>query len=473
MLNLRALRLFTLLLVAGPWLTLAGCGGNAPQDKQPRPPAEVAVALPVVSPIVEWDPYTGRLEAIESVEVRARVDGYLVGHYFEEGQTIEAGALLFLIDPRPYDAALAEAEAALLQAQAAAVEAKSGVTQQTAQRGQVAARLDLAQRRVKRSQPLVPSGAITQDDFDILQSEQRQSQADLKAADATIESAKASFQAALAAIESAKAQRETARLNLEYTRITAPISGRISRRYASKGNLISGGSLGSTLLTTIVSLNPIHCYFDANERALLKYTRLSNKGERESSREAKNPVRMSLVDEQGFPHHGHMDFVDNRVDQQTGTIRGRAIFPNDDLVLSPGMFARVRIPASGKYDALLIPDAAIGSDQADQFVFVVGKENRVTRRVVQLGPMAKGMRIVHSGLEPTERIVVGGLQRVSEGEQITPVEQTLEASDQAGEGLPNEYKPVPREEWLTPGPLKLPPARPADQPAAAGAGGRQ
>lgn len=428
---------------------LVGCQ-QEPQGAAgpPQGPPEVTVATPLVETIVEWDPYTGRLEPIESVEVRARVSGYLEGHYFDEGQMVEAGQLLFIIDPRPYQAAVAEAEAAVAQSQAAVIESRSGVDQRVAERAQVAARLDLAERRVVRSRPLVPSGAISQDDYDILQSERRQAVADLKAADAAIESARAALDAAQAAVASAEAALETARLDLSYTRITAPIAGRISNRYATKGNMISGGTLGSTPLTTIVSLDPIHCYFDANERALLKYTRLARSGTRESSREAKNPVYMSLVDEQGFPHRGHMDFVDNRMDDQTGTIRGRAIFPNPELTLSPGMFAKVRIPGNGQVEALLIPDEAIGSDQANQFVYVVDAEKKIERRVVELGPIAKGLRMVREGLQAGEYIVVSGLQRVREGLAVEPVVKSLELGED--DGLPDEFQPVPKEEWLTP-----------------------
>ena len=445
-------------------LAALGCGGGPPAGGPPQGPAEVTVAKPLVSPIVEWDPYTGRLEAIESVDVRARVSGYLLDHFFEEGHTVEAGDLLFLIDPRPFEAALAEAKARRLQAEADLIEARALATQVTAQRGQVAARLELAERRLARSERLVPSGAISQDDFDIQKSERKQAAADLEAADAGIESANARAAAAEAAVATADANYQTAELDLSYTRVTAPVAGRISRRLATKGNLISGGSLGSTLLTTIVSLDPIHCYFDANERALLKYTRLDRSGERLSSRDAKNPVYMALIDEEGFPHRGHMDFVDNRVDQDTGTMRGRAIFANSELILSPGMFAKVRIPGSGRYDALLIPDEAVGSDQALQFVYTVDDEERVHRQPVELGPIAKGLRVVRSGLEPTHRIVVSGLQRVREGQQVKPIEKQLTADEQPTD-LPNDFEPVPKEQWLTPPPTRELPTAVAVPPA--------
>ncbi|TWT37440.1 Efflux pump periplasmic linker BepF [Posidoniimonas corsicana] len=424
-----------------------GCTAAPSAQREPPPPPEVEVAQPVVMQLVDWDPYIGRLEAVESVEVRANVSGYLIEHYFDEGQTVQQGDPLFLIDPRPYQAQLTEAQAGLNQAQADAAEAQAAVLQSEAQRGQVQARLDLAESRLRRAEPLVPSGAITADDYDIMLSERKRADADLKAADATIESAKARAVAADASVTSAEAAVETAQLNLDYTKITAPISGRISRREATTGNLITGGIPGSTLLTTIVSLDPIHCYFDANERALLKYTRLAQSGQRGSSRDVKNPAYLSLVDEEGFPHKGHMDFVDNRLDENTGTMRGRAIFRNADLLLAPGMFAEVRIPGSGQYEAILIPDAAVGFDQAEQFVFVVGEDNVAERRVVSIGPMSHGLRVVHEGLSKDDAVVVNGVQLVRSGAPVTPSAATVVAD--SGDGLPTSYQPVPREEWLT------------------------
>lgn len=428
----------------------SGCGDSPDQGGGGGPlgPTEVAVAKPLVMPIVEWDAYIGRLDAIESVDVMSRVSGYLLSHHFDEGQIVSEGDLLFVIDPRPFEAVYREQETAVAEAKAKANEAAAKVNQWIATRDQAEARLDLARQRVNRIRPLVPTGTITQDELDIQESEVRQAEADVAADASAIESARAQQAAAEAAVESAEAKLQTARLEYSYTRIRSPITGRIGRRVVTKGNYVTGG-LGGTVLTNIVSLNPIHCYFDANERELLKYTRLAESGKRESSRQAKNPVYMALVDETGFPHQGHMDFVDNRVDQSTGTMRGRAIFPNDDMVLTPGMFGNVRIPGSGRYDAVLIPDSAVAVDQAEQFVYVVGDDGKVRRAVVKLGPMARGLRIVRSGLEPSDTIVVSGVQRImAEGVTVKPVEQTIEAGPE-GE-LPNNFQPVPKEEWLTP-----------------------
>jgi multidrug efflux system membrane fusion protein len=211
----------------------------------------------------------------------------------------------------------------------------------------------------------------------------------------------------------------------------------VSDRRVTEGNLVSGGSIGSTLLTTIVSLDPIHCNFDADERALLKYTRLAKSGDRESSREAKNPVYAALADETNFPHRGVMDFVDNTVDRATGSIRGRAIFPNSTDVLTPGMFVRLRIPGSGKRSSVLVPDSALAADQSSQIVYVVGEGNKLEARKVEIGPLAHGLRIVRSGLTGNELIVIRGLQRAKPGVEVTTsTEELVEVED----GLPDDYE---------------------------------
>jgi RND family efflux transporter MFP subunit len=235
---------------------------------------------------------------------------------------------------------------------------------------------------------------------------------------------------------------------LEYTRVIAPIAGRVSHRDATEGNLISGGTSQSTLLTTIVSLDPIHVYFDADEQAFLKYTRLAMEGKRQSSREVKNPVYIALADEKkGYPHKGHMDFVDNRLDPNTGTMRGRAIFRNADLSLTPGLFARLRLPGSAPYEAVLAPDSAIGSDQSVKYVLIVDAENKVRRQQVEIGPMSHGLRVVRSGLNGSERIVLRGLQRVRPGIQVTPIVEPIKSK--GDNGLPDSYMPVPKEEWIS------------------------
>jgi RND family efflux transporter MFP subunit len=211
------------------------------------------------------------------------------------------------------------------------------------------------------------------------------------------------------------------RLNVEFTQVKAPISGRISRQLVTEGNLITGGTGDATLLTTIVSLDPIYGYFEMDERAYLQYTRLWRNG----SREGKTPVSLGLANEQGFPHQGYLDFIDNRLDPDTGTMTGRAIFPNPDLVLIPGLFARTRLPGSDRYEALLVPDEAIGSDQTQRFAFVVNDQNTVEYRTVDVGPMIDGLRVIRDGLQPEDRVIVNGMQRVRPGVRVTPQQQEI------------------------------------------------
>jgi RND family efflux transporter MFP subunit len=372
-----------LLCVLAGWCVLL----NACQQQQaappPPPPPKVTVSQPVVRDVVEWDEYTGRLEAVESVEVRARVSGYLQVVNFTDGGIVKKGALLFVIDPRPYQAELNRTKATLEQA---------------------IARHERTQKDYTRAQQLVKSRAISEEEVDTRAADQRE--------------ARESVQAARAAVEAA-------RLNVEFTEVRAPISGRISRHLVSEGNLINGGTAESTLLTSIVSLDPIYCYFEADERSYLKYVRLSRTGERPSSRDVKNPVYLAVANETGFPHQGYIDFVDNRLDPNTGTMTGRAVLPNPDLMLTPGLFARVRIPGSGKYNAMLLPDEAIGTDQTQRFAFVVDDQNTVEYRKVELGPIIDGLRVIRDGLKPEDWVIVNGVQRVRPGAKVDPERQTI------------------------------------------------
>ncbi|MCI0453548.1 MAG: efflux RND transporter periplasmic adaptor subunit [Candidatus Dadabacteria bacterium] len=337
--------------------------------------------------LIEWDEYTGRLEAVESVEVRARVSGYLQSINFKEGAIVKKGNLLFVIDPRPYKAELDRAEAELKVAKA---------------------RLELAKNDLARAKKLLTVRAISEEEADTRS-------ANVNVAQATLEQAKASV--------------EAARLNVEFTQVTAPITGRISRELVTEGNLINGGT-GGTLLTTIVSLDPIYCYAEADEQAFLKYIRLAREGTRLSSREVQNPAYLALADEEGFPHKGYIDFVNNRLDPDTGTITGRAIFPNPDLTLTPGLFARIRIPGSGKYNAILLPDEAIGSDQSQRFVMIVNKENTTEYRKVELGPIVNGLRIIREGLKPEDWVIVKGVQRVMPGVKVDPQKEKITPKDE-------------------------------------------
>jgi multidrug efflux system membrane fusion protein len=340
------------------------------------------VSQAVAREVVEWDEYTGRLEAVQSVDIRARVSGYLQSVHFTDGTMVKKGALLFVIDPRPYQAELNRTRASLEQA---------------------IARHERTQKDLARAQQLVKSRAVSEEEVDSRAADQRE---------------------AREAVQAARAEVDIARLNVEFTEVRAPISGRIGRHLVTQGNLINGGTAESTLLATIVSLEPIYCYFEADERSYLKYVRLSRTGERPSSREVRNPAALALANETGFPHQGYIDFVDNRLDPNTGTMTGRAVFPNPDLLLTPGLFARVRIPGSGKYTALLLPDEAIGTDQTQRFAYVVNGQDTVEYRRVELGPLIDGLRVVRSGLQPEDWVIVNGVQRVRPGARVDPERQT-------------------------------------------------
>ncbi|MEO1496344.1 MAG: efflux RND transporter periplasmic adaptor subunit [Planctomycetota bacterium] len=436
-------------LAAACWalVALGGCQGPSgpPGGGGGRPVPQVTVATPLTEPALDWDAYTGRLAAIEEVAVQARVSGYLISHHFQEGQLVGAGDLLFVIDPRPYEATLAQATAAADEARSGRAQADAQVREAEAKKQQVIAQLELAEAQLRRARPLVSNGAISEDEYDVLVSSVRQSQADQFAAEAAIESARAAVAAAEASIATAAAAVEAAELDLGYCRITSPIDGRIGRREVTAGNLISGG-LGAETLTTIVSIDPIHANLDANEQALMKYIRLDRQGKRQNSRDAKTPVRMALVDEQGFPHSGYIDFVDNQVDRSTGTIRARAIFPNTDQILTPGLFVRIRIPGGAPYQAVLIPDSAIGTDQTTKFVYVVDDSGAAQRQAITPGRMFRGLRTVREGLDGTEAVVIGGIQRCRPGAKVDASEGAIELGPE--DGLPTEYEPVPPDQWL-------------------------
>src|SRR5438552_10804 len=354
-------------------LILTGCGKRAATTAPPPP--VVSVVQPIAREVIEWDEYIGRLESPESVELRARVSGYLDKVHFKEGKEVKKGDVLFTIDPRPYQAEYDRAEA---------------------EHQRAASQADLARNDAERAKRLIATKAISEEDFDTKTKV---------------------YDSAVAAVKSAKAALDSAKLNLEFTEVHAPINGRISRALVTEGNLVSGGvsGAGATLLTTLVSLDPLYLYGDADERAILKYLQLRREGKRVSARDELIPAEMGLADEIGFPHKGHMDFVDNRVDPNTGTMRARGVFPNTDHGLSPGFFARIRIPGSGKYPALLLPDRAFGSDQAQKFVYVVNAEKKVEFRPVKIGPIVDGLRVVKAGLKSGEQVIIEGLLRVRPG----------------------------------------------------------
>jgi RND family efflux transporter MFP subunit len=377
------MRLFHCLLpyaLSGLLLLMAACAQQQP-TAAPPPPPKVTVSQPINREVVEWEEYTGRLEAVESVEVRARVNGYLQSIHFKNGATVKQGDLLFVIDPRPYQAELERAKADLALANA---------------------KLERMNKDLARAQMLVRSRAVSEEEVDTRVSDQRQAQE---------------------TVQAARAMVNAAQLNVEFTQVRAPISGRIGRNLVSVGNLINGGTTQSTLLTTIVSLDPIYCYFEADERSYLKGIRQLRNGDRMNGRAGKQAVYVALADEENFPHQGSIDFLDNRLDQNTGTITARAVLPNPDLLLAPGLFARVRLSAGDKYKALMLPPEAVGSDLSQQFVFVVDDQNLVQSRKVTPGPLIDGLRVIRDGLQPDDWVIVKGVQRAKTGAKVDPIKQ--------------------------------------------------
>jgi len=362
---------------------LAGCDSKPVAGSAPPPP--VTVARPLQKTITEWDEYTGRFTAVESVDVRARVSGFIDSIHFNEGQIVKQGDLLFVIDPRPYRLAVEQAKADVERAKA---------------------KLEIASLDVQRGAPLARSQTLTEREFDTRKSTERD---------------------AAGQVASAEAAVKQAELNLEWTEVRAPIGGRISDKRVDAGNLITGGATGATLLTVIVSIDPIHFIFDGSEADFLHYVRLAAAGGRPSSRDVQNPVSVRLADETEYKHEGRMNFVDNVINPKTGTIRGRAVFDNKDGLLTPGFFGRLRL-FGGEHEALLVPDGAIASDQSSKIVFTVADDGTVGTKLIELGPMVDGLRVVRTGLAPTDRIVIDGLQRARPGQKVTAQDGKIEAA---------------------------------------------
>jgi multidrug efflux system membrane fusion protein len=354
-------------------IALASCNkGDATPSPQMPPPPAVSVAEVVAKEVMQWDEFTGHVEAVETVEIRPRVAGYIEKVNFKEGKEVKKGDVLFVIDQRPFKAELARAQAELARVQA---------------------RSKLASTQVERFKSLVNENAVSRDEYDERVAANTTSKAEIRAAEAAI---------------------EIARLNLEYTEVHSPIDGRAGRALVTPGNLVSGGSMvpNATLLTTVVSIDPVYVYFEGDEHTYLRYGEMARNHERPSSRDVANPVRVGLAHEEGFPHEGRMDFVDNQVDPATGTIRARAVLENKDRAFTPGLFARVRLLGSGKFSALLIDDKAVLTDQNRKYVYVLGEGNTAQRRDVKLGRMVEGLRVVNEGLKPGEKVIVHGVQKV-------------------------------------------------------------
>ena len=366
--------------IVAAMLCLAGIivASGCSREMTAPPPPETNVAQVISRRITDWDEFTGRFQAVESVEVRPRASGYIDQVLFREGQLVKKDEVLFVIDRRPYQADYDRARAGLALANS---------------------QYELAKLEAERVQKLKDSGAVSREELDQRVSLLNQQEAGVTAA---------------------KAALDSAGLMLSFTKVIAPIDGRVGRAEVTRGNLVTGGNTGGTLLTTIVSLDPIYVYFEGDENAYLRYTALAREGERASSRDVRNPVRVGLADEQGFPHEGRMDFVDNQLNVTTGTIRGRAVLDNREGRFTPGLFARIQLLGTAEHDAILIEERAVGTDQSQNFVLVVGKDNKLEYRAVELGRSTEGLRIVRKGLKPDEVIVTAGLQRVRPGMQITP-----------------------------------------------------
>jgi RND family efflux transporter MFP subunit len=386
--NSRALRRLALPLVLAT--LVAACGDNQPQQAGPPPPG-VTVAKPAQRQVTDHDEYVGRFTAVNSVEVRARVSGSLDGLHFKDGQIVKQGDLLFTIDKRPFENALAQARATLAQARS---------------------NLTYAEADLQRGQQLVREKTITDQTFEQRAQAARNTQA---------------------AVNGAEAALRQAELNLGFTELRAPIEGRIGDRRVSPGNLVTGGDGGNTtLLATIVSTNPIYFEFTFDEASFLRYERMAASGDRDvASRGAGVAVTLKLIDEKEFMHQGRMDFVDNVIDRSTGTIRGRAVFENANGIFTPGMFARVSVPASPLYDALLVPDVAIGSEQARKYVLTVNADNVAVPKYVTLGPLAGDLRVIKGGIVAGDNVIVDGVARVRPGQKVAPHEQKPPASANA------------------------------------------
>ena len=387
--QLRALRsivfaVFSLAVLASAMLTVACSKASTTAVAAPAPP-EVSVAKVINRNIVEWDEFTGRLAAVDTVAVRPRVSGYIEKVGFKEGAEVRKGDVLFVIDQRPYVAELDRAKAELQRA---------------------ISRSELAKRERERAEKMIGTHAISQEEADERTNAEREAIANVAAAQAAV---------------------DTATLNLGYTRVISPISGKVSRAEVTEGNLVTGGQAGAaTELTTVVSLDPIRAYFVSDEQVYLKHISLPQSGSQAGSKAKRVPVFLGLANEEGYPHEGYLDFVDNQVDPNTGTITARAVFDNKQRLFTPGLFARIKLEGTDRHDSVLIDDRAVGTDQDKKFVLKVGTDNSAAYTPVQLGPIVDGLRVVRAGLRTGDRIIVNGLQRVRPGAPVTPKEIPME-----------------------------------------------
>jgi RND family efflux transporter MFP subunit len=380
-------RVAYLIVVLAP--ALAGCGEGAPKQAA-RPPPAVTVAKPTKQTVTDYDEYVGRFVAVDMVEVRARVSGYLEKIGFQDGQLVKQGDLLFTVDRRPFETTVAQTKAQLAQARA---------------------NLAFAESDLARGSQLVRDKTITEQTFDQRTQAKRVAEASVQAQEAAVRQAE---------------------LDLQFTELKAPVAGRIGDRRVSPGNLVTGGTGGTTtLLATIVSIDPMRFEFTFDEASFLRYERIAGASTDDASRSKGLKVLLRLIDEPDFKHEGTIDFVDNVIDRSSGTIRGRAQIPNPKGLFTPGMFARVRVPGSLPYEALLVPDVAIASEQVRKYVMVVDADNTATQKYVTLGQLAGNLRVIKDGLSADDRVVVNGLARIRQNTKVTPQEQGAKPADTA------------------------------------------
>lgn len=376
------LRVFTFGIVALAVANLTAITSVHAQAPGGPPPA-VTVAHPLQKPVVDWDEFTGRFEAVDTVALRARVSGYITEVHFADGQIVKRGDLLFVIDPRLFEHTVARLKAELASTKV---------------------RFDYTKADLERAQPLRKNENISEQIFE-------QRKRDLGAAEA--------------AVQAAEANLKSAELDLQFTHVKAPIDGRISRKLVGEGNFVTGASANGTLLTTIVSQTPIHFYFDLSEADYLKYARNGKTGQAAGGGGDVTQVLLALQDDKTYSIKGHLDFVDNRIDNATGTMRARAVFDNAQGLLTPGLFGRVRLSGSNEYSALLVPDEAINTDQTNRFVYVVGEDGTVSYKAVTPGPMVDGLRVIRGGIAPTDWVIIKGVQKARTGGKVAPQQSTI------------------------------------------------
>jgi RND family efflux transporter MFP subunit len=392
------------MLAVATCLILPGCSKqSAPAVK--TAPTVVVVSSPVARKVTDYAVFTGRAEAVKSVEIRARVDGYLIQMPFKEGADVKKGGLLFQIDPRPYQAAYDQAAAQVALCKARVTQANADFSR-TVELGKT-------------------PGAISKQDVDRFAALKGEAAAQLAAAEATAASAQ---------------------LNLEFTNVVSPIDGMVSRYYVTEGNLVQSGQMGGgTLLTKVVSVDPMYVVFYVDEQTLLYARRLIREGKAKSARDSEIPIQLGLSDSDAFPYHGLINFVDNQIDTKTGTLLVRGVFPNKDKFLSPGLMARVRVPIGEPHDALLVTERAIDTDQGQKILYVVNAKNEVVSRPIRMGALHSGLRVIESGISPGDRVIVNGLQRVRPGVVVDPkmAEMPVDASDASLAEMPGKPATTP------------------------------